>query len=303
MRKLILSILSILILLSGCGKKITWEDVKEDYSSMSKEVKQITKDIEEVVKDDYTGLLKELSDYVNEAEYSKEENNLDLLKRTYKVAVYLEEFASLFEGSAAQTLLTLAVNVKDLVRSNYDGDKNDFNVIKQRVLSQIEEISSWADDEWSTIEKKAKLTWNDEVEAEYEKLEDEALDSLTELDELSEYELDDLKHDIIDNYELIKDGISEDTKQAASKMYTAAIKLKKYVKNADCKEADKVTKFAKHTIIFVEQTYGKVIDADDIPETTFEEDVASAKKWTQSTWNAITRELQLYMMPKQEATE
>ena len=44
-------------------------------------------------------------------------------------------------------------------------------------------------------------------------------------------ELEELKHTIIDNYELIKNGINEDTDKIAQKIYEAASKLEAYVGN------------------------------------------------------------------------
>ena len=299
MKKTVLSIIAILMLLTGCGKKIAWEDVQDFYLQAEKEVENITKDIEVITKDDYKALLIELGDYIDEVEYSKDQNNQDLLKRTYKVAQYIETFASLFDGNCAQKLLSLAINVKDLVKANYDGEKDDFNSIKANIQLEIEEISSWADEEWSTLEKKALIVWND-VKDEIETVEQEAENNLVNIGELAEYQLDELKHIIIDNYQVIANGVTEDTDAIAKEMYAAAVQLEEYADKAKCEEAEKVEEFAEHTKTYIEQCYGKVLESSEMLQESFDNDIASAKKWTQSTWNAITRELQLLVMPKEE---
>ena len=144
MKKAIISLFSILLILTGCGNKISWQDVQETYINASEEVKDIAEKIEEITEADYQALLVELKDYVTDAEYSQDQDNQDLLKRTYKVAQYFESFASLFDGNCAQQLLSLSGAVKKLCIAVYDGKKDEFNEIKQNILEQIDEIQTWA---------------------------------------------------------------------------------------------------------------------------------------------------------------
>lgn len=299
MKKAIISLFSILLILTGCGNKISWQDVQETYINASEEVKDIAENIEEITEADYQALLVELKDYVGDAEYSQDQDNQDLLKRTYKVAQYFESFASLFDGNCAQQLLSLSGAVKKLCVAVYDGKKDEFNEIKQNILEQIDEIQTWAKDQWETVEKKARLSWDSVVE-QIETVEQNAKDSLTSLSKLAEAELDQYKHTIIDNYELIKDGITEETNDIAKQMYEAAIKLEAYTKKISNEESEKVKEFAKHAQSFIKQCYGKVLDEEEALVQDFADDVASAKKWTQSTWNEITKDLKLLVMPPVE---
>lgn len=292
MKKVVLIAISILILLTGCAKKIKWEDVENTYKEAEKEVKNITDTIEVISKDDYKGLLTELNDYIGEAKFSQDQDNQDLLKRTYKVAEYIELFASLFEGSSSEKLLALAHDVKKLVKSVYGGEKDDFNSLKEEIQLNINEISSWADDQWSTVEKKAKLLWGD-VEEQFDQVEEDAEESMIAFNKLAEYDLEELKHTIIDNYQLIKDGVTEDTNEIAKQMYSAALQLKEYTRKIYSDDADKVYEFAKHTISYIQEAYGKVLEDEDKLKQSFEVDVDNATKWTQSTWNEITKELKL----------
>lgn len=298
MKKLIICLLS-LMMLAGCAEKTTWEDVESNFVDAGKEVDEIAKNIEVISEDDYQALLVELNDYVDDIEFSQDQDNQDLLRRTYKVAQYIEVFASLFEGNAAQQLLALASNSKDLIKSVYSGNKDDFNAIKDDVKNQIGEISSWADDQWNTVIKKAKLVW-DEVSSKIEELEEDAKDNLVSFEDVTEYELDELKHTIIDNYELIKDGVTEDTNKIAQDMFVAAVQLQAYTRKINNDAADKVYDFAKHTQSYIKRCYGKVLEDGEELSNNFEEDVASAKKWTQSTWNEITKGLKLLSMPEKE---
>ena len=299
MKKAIISLFSTLLILTGCGNKVSWQDVQETYINASEEVKDIAENIEEITEADYQALLVELKDYVGDAEYSQDQDNQDLLKRTYKVAQYFESFASLFDGNCAQQLLSLSGAVKKLCVAVYDGKKDEFNEIKQNILEQIDEIQTWAKDQWETVEKKARLSWDSVVE-QIETVEQNAKDSLTSLSKLAEAELDQYKHTIIDNYELIKDGITEETNDIAKQMYEAAIKLEAYTKKISNEESEKVKEFAKHAQSFIKQCYGKALDEEEALVQDFADDVASAKKWTQSTWNEITKDLKLLVMPPVE---
>lgn len=293
MKKIVLATISILLLLVGCTEKLAWEDVESIYKETEKEVENITNDIEVISKDDYKGLLTELNDYVEDTEFSQDQDNQDLLKRAYKVAEYIQLFTSLFQGSSSQQLLALATTTKDLVKSVYGGDKDTFNSLKEQVQSEINDISSWADDQWSSVEKKVKLVWSD-VENQITEIQDNAKETLIAFDKVAEYDLEELKHTIIDNYQLIKDGVTEDTNEIAMQMYEAALQLKEYTRKIYSDDADKVYDFAKHAISYIEEAYGKVLEDEDKLTQSFEIDVENATKWTQSTWNEITKQLKLF---------
>lgn len=297
MKKILIILLSIFII-SGCEKKLTWDDVKNTFKEAENEVDSITKDIEVITEDDYQALLVELNDYIDDIEYSQDQDNQDLLKRTYKVAQYIETFASLFDGNCAQELLALSSNTKSLVKNIYDGNKDDFEKTKDDVKSEITEISSWAKDQWSSVEKKIHILW-DSVANDFDTITENAKSNLTDFNILAENELDDLKHTITDNYDLIKEGVTEDTNEIAKSMYEAAEKLALYTKRIYSKEADDVYYFARHAQSYIKECYGKVLEENEILEQNFSIDIEAAKKWTQSTWNIITKDLKLLVMPKE----
>lgn len=294
MKKLILC-LCFLLLICGCSKKVTWQEVEENYLETEQEVGEIADSMEEIVEDDYQALLTELGDYVGDIEYSQEQDNQDLLKRTYKVAQYLQVFASMFNGNCAQQIIALSANTKDLIKSVYDGNEDEFDSLKSQIQLQISDISSWANDQWSTVEKKTKILW-DSVADQISEIETNAKSNLTDFNEVAENELEELKHTIIDNYQLIKDGVTKDTDNIAKTIYDAAYKLEQYTRRIYSDEADKVWYFAKYTESYVKQCYGKALEETDKVSENFENDIESARKWTQSTWNEITKELKLLVM-------
>lgn len=298
MKKLLLLLISIAILLSGCSKSLTWQDVEQTYKQVENEVSASTSDITTVDKQDYEELLNELDSYVETIEFDQKQENQEKLENIYKLAQYINVLASLSNGNCAQELLSLSNNSKQLVKAIYSGDKDAFNNLKNDVKTQINDISNWADDNWKTVEKKALILW-DSISSQIEQLEEKTQDSITNFNEISEVELEQLKHTIIDNYEVIKDGVTEDTNAIAQKMYEAAVKLAEYTRLIYSDEADKVYYFAKDAQSYIKECYGKVLDEEEAFKQNFEDDVAAAKKWTQSTWNQITKELKLYEKNKQ----
>lgn len=292
MKKLIITILSSLLLLSGCGEKVTWEEIQNVYKDVENQVKNNIS-IDVVSENDYKELVTKINDYIGQISYSQSDENQDKLTKIYNAAEYLELFASLFDGNAAHTLLSLASNSKGLVKSIYDGNKDEYESLKAKIDEQIIEIENWTKDEWSTVEKKAKLAWKD-VESQIESLQEEAKDNLKTFSEVAETDLEELKHAIIDNYQLIKDGVTEDTDAIAKKMYEAALQLKEYTRYINSDSADEVWQFAKDTIAYVEERYGKILSEEEKPKLNYEDEANAASKWTQSIWNEITKDLKLF---------
>lgn len=291
MKKILLTILTALLLLSGCQKKVDWTEVESIYKEAEQEAKSSI-NTDTVVKEDYQELLTELEGYIENVEYSQNQENQDVLRKVYKVAEYIELFASLFNGNCAQQLLALAKDSKILVKSVYSGDKQDFANLKSTVENEISNIENWADEQWDTISKKVKVKWED-VAQEFEEIETEAKESIEEYGGVVEKSLEDLKHTIVDNYELIKDGITEDTHEIAKQMYAAATQLEVYTKKIYSDEADKVYYFAKDCKLFIKEKYGKILDETEEFKNDFATEIEAAKKWTQSTWNVITTQLKL----------
>lgn len=292
MKKYILILIAISIILTGCSKKLTWQDVESSYNDIVNYCLKETSNIEEITKQDYTKLLTQLNEYIDSVKYSQDEENQDLLKKTYETAQYISAFASMFDGNCAQQLISLAGNAKDLVMAEYGGDSDQFAKLKESLKASINEISTWSDEQWAAVEKQAKILW-ESVAKTFEDIEDKVKDNLTSFSDIAETELEDLKHTIIDNYELIKDGITENNEDIAKGIYSAAVKLEQYTKKISTEKADAVWQFAKDTQSFIKSCYGKVLEESEALKMNYDEEIAAAKKWTQSTWNEITRELKL----------
>lgn len=285
-----LILLTILMFLTSCSAKKTWDDVKQDFSKAKEEVDTTAEKIESYSAQNYKEFLSQIDNYVSEIEFNQDDSNQEKLLKAYKAAEYISVFASFFDGNCAQQLLSLATNVNDLTVALYNGDKTTFTNLKNTIQTQISETKTWAEDQWSSIEKKSKIMWSD-IESKINDIENNAKENINNFNEVTEYELDELKHLIIDNYELIKDGITEDTNQIAQNMYDAAVKLDIYVSEINNQEFDKIKTFAQHALSYVKSCYGKILDDSEKLQESFKNDVDNARKWTQSTWNQFTIEL------------
>lgn len=290
MKKLLIILLSI-SLLAGCSPSKTWEDVVNIYSQVENEVKSVVENVKIITKEDYETILKEITTSIDSLQFSLKDENEDLLKKLYKGAIYIEMFSSIFKGNCAQQLLALSKDIITLVKLPYGGDSNTFDAIKNSIKTKIDEIKNWTKEDWRSVEQLQPVIWDDDIAQAFQTLEENAKDDLTAYNELTEHELDELKHSIIDNYDLIKNGIDTENDKIARQMYTAASKLEAYTKRIYSEEADNVYYFAKHIKSFIKQCYGKVLEEDEIFDVNYDEEVAAARKWTQSTWNIITTEL------------
>ena len=291
MKKVILVIMCV-FLLTGCQKKLTWQDVEDSYKQVEQEVKNNVDQKDIILKEDYQELIDELDSCITNVEFSQKEENQNILRNAYKTSQYIGLLASLFDGNCAQQLIALSLDGKALSKSIYENNKDDFNNLKDKVLSEINEITNWNDEQWRTVEKKAKILWNN-VETKFDEIAQEAKDNITEYGEVAENELDTLKHTIIDNYDLVKDGITEDTNQIAQDMYIAAIKLEQYTRRIYGEASDIVWNFAKDTQSFIKECYGKVLDENEEYKDIYTSEIEDAKTWTQSIWNEITTNLKL----------
>lgn len=291
MKKVILVIMCV-FLLTGCQKKLTWQDVEDSYKQVEQEVKNNVDQKDIILKEDYQELIDELDSCITNVEFSQKEENQNILRNAYKTSQYIGLLASLFDGNCAQQLITLSLDGKALSKSIYENNKDDFNNLKDKVLSEINEITNWNDEQWRTVEKKAKILWNN-VETKFDEIAQEAKDNITEYGEVAENELDTLKHTIIDNYDLVKDGITEDTNQISQDMYIAAIKLEQYTRRIYGEASDIVWNFAKDTQSFIKECYGKVLDENEEYKDIYTSEIEDAKTWTQSIWNEITTNLKL----------
>ncbi len=292
--KNIITISLCLLFLCGCSsQKTSWSEIEKTYDSIKDEVYKITDTVDAISKADYKTLIEELDTYVGDIEYSQSKDNQELVKRIYKVAEYIEKFASLFNNDSSSKLLELTNNVKKLCQSVYDGNEKDFEDTKKEVEHAIDNIDNWTSEEWSSVEKSANIVWSD-IESSIEDLKKEIENNLLDANEITESELDNYKHIIIDNYEIIKNGVTEETDDLAKEMYSASIKLQEYTEDISNKYAENVNEFAKHAQLYIEECYGKKLNSEEKLEDSFSVDVEKAKKWTQSTWNEITKELKKY---------
>ena len=125
----------------------------------------------------------------------------------------------------------------------------------------------------------------------YEELASQARSEMTDPKEVTEAELDVLKNDIIDKYEDIAYGITIFNEDSAKDVYADAAVLEAYARRTTTEQGKTVRYFALDTMSYVKQCYGKVLDESEALEQDYPLSIEGARKWTQSVWNYITTEL------------
>ena len=125
----------------------------------------------------------------------------------------------------------------------------------------------------------------------YEELASQARSEMTDPKEVTEAELDVLKNDIIDKYEDIAYGITIFNEDSAKDIYADAAVLEAYARRTTTEQGKTVRYFALDTMSYVKQCYGKVLDESEALEQDYPLSIEGARKWTQSVWNYITAEL------------
>ena len=280
MKKLLLIILC--ITLCACSKAPTWEDVSEKFSQVQEAAANPAENSEVFLADDYKKIINSLKADIDSLEKADEE----MLLKIYENAAVLEKLASSYSNDQSAQIKDLADKIKELVRSYYEKGA-DQSAIKEELDQMFETVLNWSQDEWTSIEKRKLLKWAD-VESEYEALKEEAIDNMTRRKEVTENELEELNSIIVDNYLLIKDGITDANRDKADEMYKAAVVLKEYTENLKTDNCKKVAAFADDAITYIINLYGGEITDEDYD---FLNRVSTAAKWSLNLWNEVTTQL------------
>ena len=217
----------------------------------------------------------------------KEEDE-EALHSLYKSNILLQSLSAQSNSLESSKINTLTMAIESLIKAAYERS-DDFKNLKQDVENQIAEIQAWNDDNWALVEKKKKIKWS-EVESFYQTMEEETIAKLPYSDEISEIELEEFKNTILNNYELIKDGVLDENRKNADVIYEAAVSLLHYTEGLEGEAAEKVYEFAKQAIEYVKTMYGEKIDD---PAYNFPKLAGDASKWTLSLWNELIKLLNL----------
>jgi len=278
----------LIVLLSACSAKtLKWEEVKENYIELEN-VSANTAAPEAFMKSDYLKIFDELKEELNTLQKGIEKDAEDNAIAIYNNALSLEKLVSEKDNEDANTLKDLAYGLKKVVEAAYEKSE-DFDSLKNALLEQVDEIREWSDDRWNLVELRARMKWS-AVESEYEAMKEEILAELKEPSEVTEYDLEELKDTILNNYEVLSEGVNESNKAQADLVYRSAAALYEYTKELEEESGIKVASFAKQAMEYVEEMYGvKITD----PDYNFNTSAAAAKKFSLSTWNEITTELKI----------
>lgn len=259
---------------------MTYDSVKDDFEAV--EVDNPIESSSTFDKNDYLNILDGVKNEIEALTSPIDKDNLENAKTLYTSALLIEKLSNSYSNQASESLKQLSTKIKELVIQSFEED-TDLESSKNELNQVIDAIYNWDDLTWLSIEKRNLIKWDD-IKEEYEQLEENAKEDMIPSKKINEAELEELKDIIVNNYELLAYGISDNEKETANKVYAAAIQLKEYTRKLKGNTADKVYNFANQTLNYVIKCYGGEIDETDYD---FLDRVTSAKKWSLSTWNEI----------------
>lgn len=280
--KRFLVVLCVLILCACSGKAVSWEDVKASYEEIGSTVSDPLNS-ETFLKQDYEKILSSLEEGIGSLTFGIRKDEAQTAEDLYRNAVKLEKAASFTDSEYSLKLRDVADKTKKLIAAAFD-KTSDYEVLKYELGLDLEEIENWEEENWLQVVKKKRLSWS-EVEDDFLTLEEETLDELISPRKVSEADLELYKDTILNHYEEIANGVSEDTLQATKDMYASAVALREYTEDLEGNAGPKVFAFAVQTIEYIQEKMGMKIDD---PDYDYPSQIESAKKWTLSTLNELT---------------
>lgn len=266
----------------------------------------------EKIQGEYEEIKQEVIDITENSETFFKDDYLNAVNELKELISSLEKSTEEFNTVHLQKIYKLTYSI-ETISSKYPGlAASKINNITRVVDALIESVYDGTDEDFETTKQEAldklseldELTnkqWAeiekkvllkwDEVAEEYDELAIDARSSMTDPKEVTEAELDDLKNDIIDKYEDIAYGITIFNQDSAKDIYADAVILEAYARKTTSEQGKTVRYFALDTMSYVKQCYGKVLDESEALEQDYPLSIEGAKKWTQSVWNYITTEL------------
>ncbi|MBR4462059.1 MAG: hypothetical protein IKS51_05735 [Erysipelotrichaceae bacterium] len=275
------------ILLCACSNSLKWEDVQEKYAEMEATAENLVEQAEEFTRKDYQSLLDEIEEGVDALQAGIAKDDTATADALYETAVKLEKISTLFSNDSSSQLELLAESVKELVVLAYN--KTDgFEDLRNGIKEKLNAIGNWSDDMWASVEKRKLIRWEDVMES-YDEFAKEVVANMTKKKEVTEEQLVTLKNYIVDHYEELRYGVTEDKQEAAQELYSAALQLQEYTNKMKGDAGPKVNAFATHAIEYIMNAYGVPIEDETYD---FLNEAESARKWTLSLWNEVVARLQ-----------
>ena len=280
--KKILTLLCV-FLLCACGtSSLSWEDVKASYEEIETTVPDPLSN-ETFLKQDYELILDSLKEGVEALTFGIKKDETQIAEDLYRNAVKLEKAASFTDSEYSLKLRTVADKTKKLIAAAFD-KTSDYEVLKYEVNLDLDEIGNWEEENWLQVVKKKRLNWS-ETEEDFLALAEETIESLVSRRKVTEADLELYKDTILNHYEEIANGVSEDTLEVTKQMYASAVALREYTEDLEGNAGPKVYAFAVQTIEYIQEKMG--MKTDD-PDYDYPAQIESAKKWTLSTLNELT---------------
>ena len=276
----------LLLLLAGCSKTISYEDVRTSYDEAYAAAINEASAYENYSISQFQDLTSTVVTKLKDLENKMNEENSQKALSLYRDTILLEQLSSRSNSLQSRELSEFCTKIEELIPKAYDKD-DAFAREKESLLSEGENILTWTEEDWRLVEIRKKILWN-EVSSSYEAMEEELKASFPDAQEMQETDLEHYKNIILASYMEIKDGIDETNRQCADEIYSSAYALKYYTEDLESNSAIRVTTFADQAMKYVMESYGVSIED---PDYDFFREAENASKFTLSMWNEIIKEL------------
>lgn len=287
--KKVLMIIVLSVLLAGCGEKtISWQDAQVKYEEIYSSIIEKAATYESFSADQLSILFNTVAEKIEGLSSGVKADDEEGLISLYSDAVMLEQLSSRSNSLQSRSLSEFAAKAQELIKAAYDKDSS-FDAAKSELLAIAQEIQNWTAEDWNLVEIRKKISWA-AVEEAYQAMEEEVIENLPDGSTLGETDLEEFKNTILNNYELILDGVNDSNRENADVIYEAAIALREYTADLEGETAEKVFRFASQACEFVKASYGEEIDDPDYDFPALAKD---AEKWTLSVWNELVKLLNM----------
>lgn len=147
-------------------------------------------------------------------------------------------------------------------------------------------ISSEVNTEIEKFDGKIEILWDD-IKEEYEKLETEAETEVENVAEVTKEDAQKLVTTIENDYDVIKDGISNDEKEVAKEFYKAAHKLDVIADKAEGDVKEEIEKLAETSKELVKHLHGEAERDYNVVKQEFETALQKVKTFGEDEWTSF----------------
>ena len=284
LKKLFITILISLLLVSCGSKTPKWDDVKQEYEDLYTTTTNSIQDGRSFSISDIRFCLSTITETLD----TLSNKDITNAKTLYENAAKLKAVASMSNSINAKMFIEFGDKLMNLVSSAYNNDSN-FKADKQSLLTQLDELNNLDDSVLKDLEIKEKLKWSD-IENQFEDAINQFKETMTDKDDVLEHELEEYKDIITNNAAKLERGINTDNLELAKLIYESGYALQVYTEDLiENENIKKVYDLGAHAMEYVKKCAGENISTS----YDFFKEIENANKWTLSLWNEIVMKLRL----------